>query len=161
MRSFAEGGAADSGVALPGVARYPWKLPAPSTAMPIISFRELIEHASKRNSGESGRDERVEIDQHPTIQSDECARIELRIERDANDVAVFVDAEGDTGEVTRERSQILDARLFAPQVGDGGSIGPAHMTNNLTPVIDTERGVSASARDSTEIAEIGNRAVLP
>ena len=107
------------------------------------------------------RDERVEIDQHPTIQSDVCARIELRIERDANDVAVFVDAEGDTGEVTRERSQILDARLFAPQVGVSGSIGPAHMTNNLTPVIDFERGVSASARDSTEIAEIGNRAVLP
>src|SRR5689334_19797543 len=117
--------------------------------------RSRVEEKKRR----VGRDERVEIDQHPTIQPDVCARIELRIERYANDVAVFVDAEGDTGEITRERSQILHPCLFAPQVGVSGSIGPAHMTNNLTPVIDFERGVPASARDSTEIAEIGNPAV--
>ena len=39
--------------------------------------------------------------------------------------------------------------------------GQVRASDNLTPVIDTERGISASARDSTEIAEIGNRAVLP
>src|SRR5580698_1057280 len=82
--------------------------------------RTRIEEKQRR----VGRDERVEIDQRPTIQSDECARIEVRIERYANDVAVVVDAQGDTREVTRERSQILDARLFAPQIGDGGSVGP-------------------------------------
>src|SRR5580692_11553554 len=53
--------------------------------------RTRIEEKQRR----VGRDERVEIDQRPAIQPDECARIEVRVERYANDVAVIVDAEGD------------------------------------------------------------------
>jgi hypothetical protein len=57
-----------------------------------------------------GRNHRVEIYRSPAIPPEECAWIEVRLERYAGDISAVVDAQGDTGDVALDRSKILDGQ---------------------------------------------------
>src|ERR1700682_1704444 len=69
-----------------------------------------------------GGNQRVEIDHHPAILTEECAWVKVRIERQSDDITQIINAEGDAGDIILDRSQILDARLLAPQEAVKGSV---------------------------------------
>src|ERR1700737_358952 len=75
-----------------------------------------------------GGNQRVEIDQHPAILTEECAWVKVRIERQSDDIAPVVNTEGYAGDIILDRSHILYARLLAPQEAVKGSVGRTRRT---------------------------------
>ena len=103
-------------------------------------------------------DQAVEVG-HRTVFPEEVSAVAAGIARATYRLSFIINPTGGTGDIPRQRAEILHVVLFGPEEGMGGDIvGQVRVTNDFPPVTYDEWN---SAVQTSQTAQVKRPAILP